>query len=852
VSADFSRLAAALADRYRIERELGQGGMATVYLAHDLKHDRKVAVKVLRPELAAVIGAERFLAEIKTTANLQHPHILALHDSGEVNGTVFYVMPYVEGESLRDRLGREKQLPVDDALRIAGEVADALQSAHEHGVIHRDIKPENILLQRGHAVVTDFGIALAAAKTGGTRMTETGMSLGTPTYMSPEQAMGERGLDARTDVYALGCVLYEMLAGEPPFSGPTAQAIVAKVMTEDPKGLTAQRRSVPLHVNDAVNTALEKLPADRFASAAQFAEALRGTAPSLPSHRHSGAPMARSRWVRWAATAAACLLIGAGGYLLGRGRGTGTDLDPVSFTQRTFSTEAVFTARFSSDGQTIVYSAAAEGATPRLFVIRSDYPEPRPIGDAATHLLSVSSRDELAVLVRAHYLQHRIFTGTLARMPLGGGAPRELLADVREADWAPDGSDLAIIHEVDGKDRLEYPQGKVLYESPGYLSDLRFAPDGGQIAFLEHPGKWDDRGGVAVVDLRGRHRMLTEGYWGLEGVAWTPDGKRVLFGGALEGGFYQVHDVTLSGKAHLVLPSAGTITVQDISRTGRWLLTRDDIFFRLMAKRPQDQNERDLSWLDNSALPILSADGQLLAFSDEAADAGANYATMIRKTDGSPAVRLGEGTALAVSRDKNWILSVVPTSPQQLVLYPTGPGQSRRLDQGEFDAYPGVAFFPDGANLLICGRKAEHAARCYVRPVADGPLRPITPEGVGGGFISPDGRRVLARLAADGYRLYPMDGSASQPVPGITPGDKVLRWSPDGRTIWIQRSSDVVVRVEQLDLASGRRAPLMSVRAGTGAGLLGIGFVQLADDPRGYAYIASEYVSHIFDVRGMR
>ena len=271
-----SALATALADRYRIERELGQGGMATVYLAQDLKHGRKVAIKVLRPELAAVIGAERFLLEIKTIANLQHPHILGLIDSGEVNGTAYFVMPFVEGESLRDRLTRERQLPIPDAVRLATEIASALDYAHRHGVIHRDIKPENILLHDGTALVADFGIALAVSSAGGSRMTETGMSLGTPHYMSPEQAMGEREITARSDVYALGCVTYEMLLGEPPFTGPTVQSIIAKVMTEKPAGLIARRDRVPEAVEDAVLTALEKLPADRFASAAEFAAALEG------------------------------------------------------------------------------------------------------------------------------------------------------------------------------------------------------------------------------------------------------------------------------------------------------------------------------------------------------------------------------------------------------------------------------------------------------------------------------------------------------------------------------------------------------------------------------------------------
>ncbi|MEO8227717.1 MAG: serine/threonine-protein kinase, partial [Gemmatimonadota bacterium] len=268
------RLTTALADRYRIERELGQGGMATVYLAEDLRHDRKVAVKVLRPELAAVIGAERFLSEIKTTANLQHPHILPLFDSGAADSFLFYVMPYVDGESLRDRLTREKQLPIADAVRIAKEVSSALDYAHRRGIIHRDIKPENIMLQDGSALVADFGIALAASKAGSTRMTETGMSLGTPSYMSPEQAMGEREITARSDVYALGAMTYEMLVGDPPFSGSTAQAIVAKVLTEKPAPPSRARDTVPDAVEDAVLTALAKLPADRWASAAAFAAAL--------------------------------------------------------------------------------------------------------------------------------------------------------------------------------------------------------------------------------------------------------------------------------------------------------------------------------------------------------------------------------------------------------------------------------------------------------------------------------------------------------------------------------------------------------------------------------------------------
>ena len=391
-----TRLSASLADRYLIERELGQGGMATVYLAQDVRHDRKVALKVLRPELSAILGGERFLHEIKTTANLQHPHILSLFDSGEADGLVFYVMPYVDGESLRDRLNREKQLPVEEAVRIAREVADALHYAHQHGIVHRDIKPENILLHGGHAQVADFGIALAASRSdGGTRMTETGMSLGTPHYMSPEQAMGEREITPKADIYALGCVLYEMLTAEPPFNGATAQAIIARVMTEEPRSLTLQRRSIPPHVEAAVRTALEKLPADRFASAAQFGEALGRTDYAIPATRAAvAARMPRSRRQQALAAAPWALLVVVAG-LLAWDRLTETRPVPPPVTR--------FPIRFSGggeigdapgspiavspDGARIVYVGRDSGGSTWLYSRNLDRPEPVQIAgtDGGAH-----------------------------------------------------------------------------------------------------------------------------------------------------------------------------------------------------------------------------------------------------------------------------------------------------------------------------------------------------------------------------------------------------------------------------------------------------------------------------------
>ncbi len=380
-----TRLTTALTDRYTIERELGAGGMATVYLAHDVRHDRHVALKLLRPELAAILGGERFLKEIRLTANLQHPHILGLHDSGEADGLVYYVMPYVEGESLRERLAREHQLPVEEAVRIATEVAGALDYAHRHGVIHRDIKPENILLHDGSAMVADFGIALAASRSdSGSRLTETGMSLGTPHYMSPEQAMGEREITAKSDVYALGCVVYEMLSGEPPFTGPTAQAIVARVMMEQPRSLTLQRHSIPPHVEAAVNRALEKLPADRFASAAQFAEALVRPDLTIPTTRAQVATPARgsTKWRTyfWVAAGAAVVALALSGWSWLRARSAARQ--PATWQYISLGDTVVLTTQspaiaLSPDGSLFVFKDDRQNG--RLWIKQRGELNPTPI-----------------------------------------------------------------------------------------------------------------------------------------------------------------------------------------------------------------------------------------------------------------------------------------------------------------------------------------------------------------------------------------------------------------------------------------------------------------------------------------
>ena len=391
-----TRLASGIADRYHIERELGQGGMATVYLAEDLKHGRKVAIKVLHPELSAVIGGDRFLAEIKVTANLQHPHILGLIDSGAADGLLYYVMPYVSGESLRNRLARDKQLPIDDALRLSKEVASALDYAHRQGVVHRDIKPENILLQDGNALVADFGIALAVQQAGGSRMTQTGMSLGTPAYMSPEQAMGERDIGARSDVYALGAMTYEMLTGEPPFTGLNSQAIVAKVLTETPPPLRPKRPTVSPAVEHAVLTALQKLPADRFGSAKDFAEALDGkgghyASTVVTSRPHVLTPSRPRRALAWSVAAALVAAIATWAFMRQGPAGapvTRFQLLPSPGNRIAFPVSGVATyVAISADGRKAVFAGSTAGASDwRLYIRDLDelYARPLPGTEGAT------------------------------------------------------------------------------------------------------------------------------------------------------------------------------------------------------------------------------------------------------------------------------------------------------------------------------------------------------------------------------------------------------------------------------------------------------------------------------------
>jgi len=622
VDSAFNRPTGPLAGRYRIERELGAGGMATVYLAYDLKHERKVALKVLKPELAAVIGAQRFLGEIKTTANLQHAHILSLFDSGEVDGTVFYVMPFVDGESLRDRLERERQLPIADAVRLTREVADALAYAHGHGVIHRDIKPENILLQGGHALVADFGIALAASKTGGNRLTETGMSLGTPAYMSPEQAMGERTLDARTDIYALGCVLYEMLVGEPPFTGPTAQAIVGRVMTEEPRSISSQRRTVAAHIEAAVEVALAKLPADRFASAADFNSALGGEAAILP-RRHATAALGRARGSRAAiVTLAAGFVIAsalaAWGWLRRLPEQPTTrsyvrfpDADPL-FGRTTYT--------LLPDGSALVYVGKAENGGTQLWVKKRSELHATPLGGTSGASNVFASPD-------GKWLGF-IAAKKLKKIPTTGGEPTTL-ADASCISVACTGGAESGVWLDNG--RIAFVSDGMLVTIPasggpvdtiatsavlgGLASILPVGLPGGRGLLFTSCTVYCNKSNVNVVDLKTRNvRMLVENAMLPR---YSPTGH-LLYVDAHGAGMaipFDLSSLTTRGTATPVLDRvAGALSV---SNHGMLAYMEGDLAGRadivLVSRDGRSVQPVDSSWRANFSTLALAPDGRRLA-----------------------------------------------------------------------------------------------------------------------------------------------------------------------------------------------------------------------------------------------
>jgi len=868
---------------YEIIAPLGAGGMGEVYRARDSRLGRDVAVKVLPQHLSSNAEVRaRFEREARTVSSLNHPHICVLHDIGRAPGvagsgdTDYLVMELVEGETLAARLARGA-LSTADVLRIGEQIADALARAHRAGIVHRDLKPGNVMLSRSGAKLMDFGLARAtgmAGPAGGSGVTAAALTqsptvaqpltaegtlLGTFQYMSPEQLEGKEA-DARSDIWALGCVLYEMATGHRAFEGSSQASLIAAILERRPAPITIAQPMSPAALDRLVQSMLAKDPDDRVQTAQDVKLQLEwirsdaspptggATAPAAPASVAASRGRA-GRLVLWLLP----VLVGVAAFLAGRGSAPGTNGSPVQFERKTFSQQAIFGARFMPDGKTLVLSAAPAGNDPHLFVIRSEYPEPQRVSDASLHLLGISSRGELLVLNHARFSgHHRLFRGTLARMPLEGGAPRDIMDDVREADWAPDGERFAVIHDVGGKDRLEFPVGRVLYESAGYLSDVRVSPEGDLIAFMEHPKKFDDRGSVIVVDLSGKVRVVSGGYWGLEGLAWATDGRSVLFSATTNGSDYAVTEIDLAGRRRPTRQNIGLVTMHDIARDGTWAVTRDDVPTRIVFRAAGAREEVDLSWLDAARLPVLSADAKTLTFTDESVAGGPNYTVTMRPTTGGPIVRLGEGLGQELSRDGKSVLAIVYGTPQRLMSYPIGAGQATRLDQGGLGNMSSASWMPDSRRVLVSGNEPGKAPRCFLLDPASGALEPVGPEGIWEGVVAPDGGTFIAR-SQTGWAVYPISGTrAGRPVPSMTSRDYLIRWDPDGSAVYCYQRSEVPSAVERIETTTGRRETIATLGDPKTAGLLAVVGVSMADDTRSMAYCTWLYTSVLYTVGRVR
>ncbi|MGH7681556.1 MAG: hypothetical protein ACRENN_06170, partial [Candidatus Eiseniibacteriota bacterium] len=491
---------------------------------------------------------------------------------------------------------------------------------------------------------------------------------------------------------------------------------------------------------------------------------------------------------------------------------------------------------------------------------RPESPESRPLNLVNANILAISSSGELAVLIGAEYAGGWAYRGTLARLPLEGGAPREILHDVTWADWAPHGDDLAVVREEGGKRRLEYPIGKLLYESAGSVLEPRFSPDGALIAFLDHPIFGDDRGGVAVVDRAGHVRRLTGGWKSIQGLAWGPNGKDLWFTAAEEGPIRSLYVVSPKGKVRTVLRVPGSLVLQDISRDGRVLLGQATYRYGIAGHRPGDPRDRDLTWLDWSAGRDISADGTAILFTESGEGGGPQYGVYLRKTDESPAVRLGDGEGLALSPDGQWALSVLRGDKPRPMLLPTGAGQARELPAGVIREYQAGSWLPDGSHVAFLGSEPGHGARLYVQSVSGGDPSPVTPEGVMGfGFgthtISPNGTEVVLKDSTGIVTAWPLLGHGSpRPVSGLVASEVPIRWSADGRYLYtaLPAMDRRISKLSRLDPGSGAKTPWATLEPPEGGGVRRVGNPMISADGGTYAYTYGSLNADLYWVEGLK
>lgn len=837
-----------LVGHYRIVEKIGAGAMGEVFRARDERLGRDVALKMILPASSDNPDRlHRFEQEARAAAALNHPNILAIYDVGFEGKTPYIVSELLEGKTLRQCLWGGP-ISMRDATDYALQIAHGLNAAHERHMVHRDLKPENLFLTNdGRIKILDFGVAKLLAPLGDDRtiqdlttVTKAGAVVGTVAYMAPEQ-LRSKAVDHRSDIFSFGAILYEMLTGSRAFRGETEVDTITAVLREEPPDAELDQASVPSGYQDIIRHCLDKDPENRFQSVKDLAFALQtisGTSTTRPALSRTPARQNPGvlPWILAGAFAVAAAVFAT--FLL-----RSSTSEPV-YRRVTFESGTIYSARFASDGQSIVYSSAWNNGPVQLFSTVGNSTLSQPLNLHGANLLALSQGNELAVVLGGmHTGQLETARGMLAVTPLAGGSPRQVLADVRWADWNPAGK-LAVVHNVEGHSRLEYPIGTVLYQSGGWISHIRFSPQGDRIAFIDHPALWDTRGDVRVVDLSAHSQVLSPNWEAAEGVAWRKDGKEVWFTAASKGSNLSLMAVTLSGKARTVLTLPVGLVLQDLSSDGRALVTLTTRRLAMSAGNIGTPGEIDLSWHDWSIAKDISRDGQFLLFEDASEAAGPDYAVVVRKFDDSLPIRLGSGSAGGLSPDGQWAVSVSTGNPPQVNLLPLGAGQPHPVEiTGLESVQNGWAhFLPDGKRISINGNEAGHGLRCYLLDLSGAKPKPVTPEGISCGTTSPDSR-FIAGVGSNSVALYPLQNGAPRPIPSDF---QPLQFTPDGGFLYGYRRGEFPTRIYKLEISTGKQAVSQELRPQAPAGVVSIAPVTVSPDGKRFAYSYNQSLSVLF------
>ncbi|HEY1249709.1 MAG TPA: protein kinase [Thermoanaerobaculia bacterium] len=851
---------------YEIVRPLGAGGMGEVYRARDTKLSRDVAIKVLPATLAADVDRlSRFEREARAASALNHPNIVTIYEVGRVDGTSFMAMELIEGKTLRDILGAGP-LPLKKLLSVAAQIADGLAKAHDAGIVHRDLKPENVMVTRdGFVKILDFGLA-KLVRSGfersrgvdtptATRPTEAGTVLGTVGYMSPEQASGEPA-DFRSDQFSLGTILYEMITARRAFERPTLAQTLTAIIESEPDALATAAPRTPAHLVWIVERCLSKDPQDRYASTTDLARdlaALRDRASGVSISDVEPPSPRRSRLSRGVLAAAAVAVAAAAVMTAVVMARRSVRYQPPTFQQLTFRRGRVLRVRYTPDGASIIYGATWEGAPWEIFTSRLDGTESRPFGVQNADVLAVSSKGELAVLLKKTFAA----SGTLGVMPLAGGAMRELLENVLAADWSPDGTQLAVAIRENRETRIEYPIGRVLYKTKGRLGySLRVSGSGKQIAFVESPPSTQalapDEHDLRIVDATGKVTTLVRARTprSLSGCLWRRGDREVLFCASspdpVRGHTSDIDVVDLSGQVRTLYRGTGDFLPQDSSADDRLLVEQSKYSVDLMFGSSTEPSEKSLGWLTSSWLDDISDDGGTILFHDETE-------VYLRRTDGSPAVRLlpqVRNEKSSLSPDGKWVLSA-SESEHELRLTPTGPGPAKKISIGEL-VREDFGFMPDGRAFLFTATGKDGQKRLYIVDETSRPPRAISNTGRPDDWVvSPDGKEIALNDAAGGLSLYPVDGGPSRAVEGLVPGDHLLAWSEDGRFLFVCRDG-LPMRVERFELATGRKELWKTLTPPDAAGSYYVGPVLVTRNARFWAYSVNRAsLSELWQMSGL-